>query len=148
MNNPNEFLLGGHGSSDFESTSEKSLTVIEAGLAVRLGSNGSVNLTSGELLGVSIGADLSNAEKTVVCRAGNDIPMLLNPTITGVDPNEVEDFDFVVIGARVKVDPTTGKASAVGTITNAIYKSGVMDGVKRGSSTIYPIALIDMAGGI
>lgn len=144
MNNPNEFLLGGHGSSDFESTSEKSLTVIEAGLAVRLGSNGSVNLTSGELLGVSIGADLSNAEKTVVCRAGNDIPMLLAPTVVG----PLENFDFVVIGARVKVDPTTGKASAVGTTTNAIYKSGVKDGIKRGSSTIYPIALIDMAGGI
>ena len=148
MNNPNEFLLGGHGSSDYEASCETDGNNIVAGLAVRLSSTGAISLTSGELIGVSMGPDLSNTSKTTVCRAGNDIPLLLKPTVTGEVGSEVEDFDFVVIGARVKVNATTGQASAIGTTTNAIYKTGVMNGLRKGSTTIYPVALIDMAGGI
>ncbi len=54
--------------------------------------------------------------------------------------------DFVVLGAVVKIDDTTGEASTDGDDTDAVYTSGVLTGVYADGTTA-PAALIDMGGG-
>lgn len=69
-------LLGSHGSSDLVATKEEGdPATFEAGLAVKRTSSG-LSLSSGALIGVSLGADLSDSKKTSVARAGNEIPLL------------------------------------------------------------------------
>lgn len=71
-------MLGSHGSSDFVSSChDVDPASFPAGRAVRGKSDGKISLSSadGQLIGVSLGADLSDTKKTSVCRSGNDIPL-------------------------------------------------------------------------
>lgn len=76
--NSSKVLLGSHGSSDIVATCENGdpATFI-AGLAVRKASTGDISLSSGGLIGISLGRSLSDTKKTSVCRVGNFIPIQL-----------------------------------------------------------------------
>lgn len=115
----------------------------EAGLAVRLTSAGALSVTKadGELLGVSVGKDLSEAGRTNICRAGLGVPVLLT---SGFTPT---------VGAQVHIDDATGKAAASGTGktgVNAVYASGKLTAIKEDGTedSTDGCALIDMAGGL
>jgi hypothetical protein len=58
--------------------------------------------------------------------------------------------DFVTIGANAYFSNTTGKAddaSSDSTISDAIYVSGVLDGIDEAGNTV-PVAIVDMIGGL
>lgn len=113
---------------------------IAAGLIVRLKSDDTLSIASadGLPLGISLGKDLSNTNRTAICRAGLEVPILLTAAFT---PS---------IGAQVNVSDTTGKAGTAGagfTAMNAVYVSGVLTGVLEDGTTA-SVALIDFQGGL
>ena len=114
-----------------------------AGLAVRLKSDDTLSVTKAdvELLGISVGKDLSDLGRTAVCRAGLDVPILLT---NGFTPTK---------GAQVYIDDVTGKANASGagkTGTQAVYKSGKMTAILEDGTedATDGCALIDFVGGL
>jgi hypothetical protein len=112
---------------------------IAAGLAVRLKSDDTISVAEadGNLLGISIGKDLSDTNRTAICRKGTEVPIQLTAAFTPT------------IGAQVKIDATTGKASTDGTAVNAVYVSGAMTMIAEdGTETASACALIDMPGGL
>lgn len=139
--NPNQFLMGATGSNIKSVDNIKGN--IEAGLAVRLKSDGtpSVAAADGSLLGISLGQDLSQIGRTAVCRKGLKVPVKL---ATSFNPT---------VGAAVAISDTTGEAKAyTGTgdaYVNAVYATGRLsdggigeDGLTKG------VALIDFPGGL
>lgn len=139
--NPNQTLMGNVGSSAKEITNRKGS--IEAGLAVRLKSDGTITTAKadGELLGISVGQDLSFTDKTAICRKGLRVPVKL---ATSFNP---------VIGAQVHLSDTTGEAMASGagaTGVNATYVSGRLSagGLKEGTLEAVGAALVDFPGGL
>ena len=135
-----KFLMGATGSSEKVVSNHKG--AIEAGIAVRLKSDNTLSIASadGNLLGISLGKDLSNAGHTAIARKGLLIPIQLtaafNPTV----------------GAAVSISDTTGLAIAAGggaTVVNAVYKSERMeDGGVGEDGVAKDIALIDFPGGL
>lgn len=124
-----------------------SSTTFPAGQAVRLKSDGTLSKAKadGQLLGISLGKDLSNAGRVPVVRKGLSVPILLKASF---DP---------AIGAQVLLDDTTGLATGDGTNTgvNAVYASGRLGGTgvtggysEGGSSADTGVALIDFPGGL
>lgn len=116
---------------------------IEAGLIVRLKSDGTISVAAadGLPLGISLGKDLSNIGYTSIVRSGLEVPVLLT---TGFTPT---------IGAQVHISDTTGRAVAAGagaTGMNAVYKSGKLTAIKEDGTEESTIgcALIDMQGGL
>lgn len=79
VHNPNIVLLGNIPTSVKEVTTENAdPAAFPAGFAVRRASNGGLQLadnSTAALIGVSLGADLSDASKTAVCRTGNLVPL-------------------------------------------------------------------------
>lgn len=129
-------VLGGKVQSGGEVTSKKGS--IAAGLLVKVNSSDVISVSSGGALGISLGADLSDAGFTSICRKGLKVPILLTAEFT---PS---------IGAQVNISDTTGLAIASGggaTAYNAVYVSGVLTGVKEDGTTAN-VALIDFAGGL
>lgn len=114
---------------------------ILAGLVVRQKSDGTLSLAKadGGILGVSLGADLSNAGFCPIVRKGLLVPVLLTAAFTPV------------VGAAVAISDTTGKAIGyTGTgdsYVNAVYASAVLTGVQEDGTTAN-VALIDMIGGL
>ena len=138
MQDSTKVLLGATRSS-FKVIDNRAGT-IPAGTAVRLKSDGTISVASadGNLLGVSVGADLGYAGRTAICRMGLDVPILLTAAFTPV------------VGAQVNISNTTGLAGAAGagfTAVNAVYKSAVLTGVKE-DATEADCALIDFQGGL
>lgn len=144
MHNPNEALLGSTKNSYKEVSNHKG--IITAGYAVRLKSDDtlSVALADGNLLGISLGKDLSDIGFTAICRKGVGVPVVLT------------DAFNPVIGAVVYISDTTGKAIASGagaTAVNAVYASeriggsGVAGGIQEDGTTI-GVAYIDFPGGL
>lgn len=257
LHNPREVLLGTVGVSDAEVSNEiGDPKDFPAGLAVRAGSNGSLSLSEGDLLGVSLGRSLYDSERTAVARvgqkvplqltdegtlasgtieitdfanldgdtvevagvefiaqtsasnpgeskftaatsdadtassladqinahpeaskfvlaepdgaevnitskvkgeAGNDISLVYTPTSTpgatvsgsGTLENGTEPYDYVVEGAPVEIDLSTGKAVSDGQATGAIYcHSGHKIGIVPGFYGQIDVAQIDMIGGL
>lgn len=114
---------------------------VDAGKIVRLKSDGTLSLAAadGSPLGISLGKDLSNTNKTAVARTGLRVPILLTAAFTPA------------IGAQVHVSDTTGLAIASGagaTGLNATYVTGIMTGVKEDGVTEANVALIDFPGGL
>jgi hypothetical protein len=114
--------------------------VIAAGTACRLKSDDTLSIASadGNLLGVSLGADLSSIGWTSICRKGSKVPVLLTSAFTPV------------IGAQVNISDTTGKAGTAGagfTAVNAVYVSGILTGMLEDGTTDN-VALIDFPGGL
>lgn len=131
-------LLGGTQSSFRKVTSH--VGSIEAGLIVRQKSDGTLSVAKadGEILGVSLGKDLSNAGRTAVCRAGLKVPVQITAAQTPA------------LGAAVNVSDTTGKTAASGagaTAYKGSYSSAVLTGIKEDGTTV-DVVLVDMPGGL
>ncbi len=113
--------------------------VIAAGLAVRLKSDDSISVAEadGSLLGISLGGSQSGTDRTAIVRKGARVPIQLTASFTPV------------VGAQVKIDAVTGKASTDGTGVNAVYASGPLTMIDElGASTASGAALIDFPGGL
>jgi len=79
LHDSEKVLLGSVGSSDREVTNEVGdPSTFLAGLAVRRTTTGALSLSSGSLIGVSLGKSLSDDAKTSVLRVGNKVPMRLS----------------------------------------------------------------------
>lgn len=115
---------------------------LAAGVGARQKSDGTLTtvLADGELLGISLGKDLSNTDKMALCRAGLQVPVRLTAAFTPV------------IGKQVHLSDTTGLAVTAGagaTGTNAIYASGPMTAIlEDGTEVANGCALVDMQGGL
>lgn len=135
----NQVLMGATESS-FKNV-DNHVGTIAAGLVCVLASDDTISTTlaDGVMLGVSLGKDLSGADKyTPIVRKGAKIPILLQSN--AVNP---------VIGAQVQIHATSGKADATGTAVNAVYASGELDAVlEDGSIVTDGCALIDFPGGL
>lgn len=146
-------LMGTTGSSVKEVTNFDSVsgTPIEAGLVCILESSGKVSLDSSEgaKVGVSLGKDLSDTNKTAICRKGLRVPVKLK---SGFDPT---------IGAAVAIENDTGLARAYtgsgDAYVNAVFASGrvggtgVTGGVAEGATSdtgTVGVAYIDFPGGL
>ncbi len=79
MHDASKVLMGSTGSSDRTVTCEAADPAsFPAGLAVRrTSSEGSLSLSAGKLIGVSLGKSLSDTLKTSVARVGNLVPLQL-----------------------------------------------------------------------
>ena len=144
-------LMGATGSSHKEVTNLKGATVIEAGLRVCLKNDGtpSIAKSDGAPIGISLGRDLSDSGRTVVCRKGLKVPVKL---ASGFNP---------AIGAQVAISDTTGEAKTYtgsgDSYINAVYGtgrlggSGATGGVAETATTdsgTVGVALIDFPGGV
>lgn len=109
----------------------------EAGLCVHLKSDGALSLASadGSKLGVSLGRDLSNTQRTAVCRKGLGVPVQVTAAFSPT------------LGAQVQFSTTTGKVVSSGTAVNAHYSAVGLTGVDEAGNEI-DIALIDYPGGL
>lgn len=140
MHDATKVLMGSTRSSIKEVTSRKG--VIAAGLAVRLKSDDtiSVALADGNLLGISLGRDLSNIGWTSIERKGIQVPLQITTSFVPVK------------GAQVNISDTTGKAGTAGagfTAVNAVYASGVLTGIDEDGGTVADgVVLIDFQGGL
>lgn len=136
----NKVQLGTTKSSAREVDNRKG--TIAPGLAVRLKSDDSISLLAadGNLLGISLGKDLSGAGRTAICRRGLAVPVRV---ASGFTP---------VIGAQVHISDTTGEAAASGagkTGVNAVYVTAPKTAVlEDGTEVENGCALIDMPGGL
>lgn len=153
VHNDDQALMGSTGSNVKEVSNfpSKSSTVVEAGCATILESTGEVSkdTSEGSLVGVSLGKDLSDTNRTVVCRKGLAVPLKL---ATGFNPT---------VGAQVAIQDDTGLGKAyTGTgdrYVNATYKTGRLGGnaatggIVEGATTqtgTVGVALIDFPGGL
>lgn len=114
---------------------------IEAGVAVRLKSDGTLSVAKadGELLGISLGKDLSNTSQTAICRRGLLVPI------------QIESGYAPALGAQIGIKDTTGKAAAPTTgvtAVNAVCRSAVISGLKEDGVTYVDCILVDMQGGL
>lgn len=139
MHNASKVLMGATNSTNKTVTSKAGS--IEAGVAVRLKSDGTLSVAAadGQLLGISLGVDQSKTGFTAIVRKGVAVPIRLK---SGFTPT---------VGAQVKINDTTGYASGDGsgeTAVNAVYVSGKITGVKESDQSSIDVALIDFAGGL
>lgn len=140
MHNASLVQMGSVGSNHREVSNKKGN--IAAGLLVRLKSDDTISVAAadGSVLGISLGKDLSNTDRTAIVRKGEKIPVLLT---NGFTPT---------VGAQVHISDTTGKAIASGagaTGMNAVYRSAKLtaigeDGVEIADGAAY----IDAVGGL
>lgn len=133
----NKVVMGVVGSNLAEITCENGdPTDFPAGLAVRLGDDGALQLAAdgvAVLIGVSLGESTLDEEKVSVCRDGNFIPLLVTPdaatlvvgdlTFTAVTPGvegneiQIELLDEMEDGSAV--------VEVVGTLISISIESGV-----------------------
>ena len=115
---------------------------IPAGKLVHLKSDGTISIAKadGSVLGISLGVDLSNTNKTAVCRAGLRVPLLVTA-----------EFE-PTLGAQVTIDDVTGLAKAAGsgvTAMNGVFASTVKASLNEdGTETAANVVLVDMQGGL
>jgi hypothetical protein len=145
--------MGSTGSSlrEVSNYKSKSGAVVEAGLATILEATNEVSkdTSEGPLVGISLGKDLSDLGRTVVCHKGLRVPVKLK---AGFDP---------VVGAQVAIEDDTGLARAYtgsgDRKVNAVFASGrlggsaatggIVEGATSETGTI-GVALIDFPGGL
>jgi hypothetical protein len=138
MHDPTKVVMGSTGSN--HRVVQNYVGTRAAGLILRLKTaDGTLSITKadGELLGVSLGKDLSDTNRTAVCRAGLNVPVLLK---SGYNPTP---------GAVVEVDDATGLATGDGTktATAGVFASGRLVGIAEDGTEV-GVALVDMEGGI
>lgn len=146
-------LMGATSSSAKEVSNYPSVsTVVEAGCAAILESSGKVSkdTSEGQLVGISLGKDLSDSGRTVIARKGLGVPLKLAASFNPV------------IGAKVAIQDDTGLGKAyTGTgdrYVNAVYVSGRLGTATTGTNGIAEgdlnddgsvgVALIDFPGGL
>lgn len=113
-----------------------------AGALVKAVANGAV---------VEITAKGNTTAGNAIALAYTDNDANVGATVSGAfleDGGEAPDY--VVLGAKVYFSDTSGKADdadSAATISDAIYKSGVLTGIDEDGNEIYA-ALVDMQGGL
>ena len=143
LHNANKVLMGSVQSGHKEVINR--VGTVAAGYVCHQKSDGtaSVAKADGAKIGVSLGKDLSNTNRTAICSKGLGVPVVLK---SGFNPT---------IGAVVSFDDTAGYATGDGTktATAAVYKtgriggSGVDGGVAEDGSSV-GAAYIDFPGGL
>lgn len=146
MHDATKLLLGTGLTSDKDVTCENADPAsFPAGLAVRRASSeGGLSLSSGELIGVSMGRDLSDAKKTAVARAGLGIPLKVlaqaaltegDLTFTAIAPGSegndiaIEFLDTGTAGAEsVSVADGVISVSMEATVSTATQLKAALDG--------------------
>lgn len=140
MHDASKILMGTTRSNIREVDNRKG--TILAGLAVRLKSDDTIvtTLADGNLLGISLGKDLSNVGRTAICRKGLGVPVRL-----------ASGFTNPAVGAQVAISDTTGEAKAYtgsgDSYVNAVYASGALTGIAEDGTEV-AVALIDFPGGL
>jgi len=137
--NPNQCLLGSTRGSIKEIGNKKG--TIQAGVAVRLKSDDTIVTAKadGSLLGISVGKDLSDTNRTAIAYKGIGVPIRLTAAFTPT------------VGAAVAIDDVTGFAKAAGagvTAVNAVYSQLLSAGAIAEDGTTVTAALIDFPGGL
>lgn len=146
-------LMGSVGSSlrEVSNAATVSGAAIDAGLGVIMEDDGRISLdtSEGSIVGISLGKDLSDTNRTPFCRKGLKVPVKLK---AGFDPT---------IGAAVAIEDDTGLARAYtgsgDRYVNAVYASGrlggtgatggIAEGATDETGTV-GVALIDFPGGL
>lgn len=154
MHNASQALMGAVGSSVREVSNYKSKSgaVVDAGCATILESTNEVSkdTSEGALVGISLGKDLSDLGRTVVCHKGLRVPLQLK---SGFNPT---------VGAQVAIEDDTGLGMAYSNgsghrYVNAVYATGRLGGngatggIVEGATTetgTVGVALIDFPGGL
>ena len=113
---------------------------LAAGTVCHLKSDDTVTAAKadGEIIGISLGADLSDTDKISILAAGLRVPVLLGDSFTPT------------IGAVVYIDDADGIAVASATdatVVNAVYRSQILTGINEAGTSVN-VALIDFAGGL
>lgn len=124
LHNSKEVLLGTVGVSDAEVSNEVGDPIeFPAGLAVRCGSDGSLSLSEGGLLGISLGRSLYDSERIAVARTGQKVPLQLTDE-GALATGEIEvtgfadlDGDSLEIGGVVFTAQTTPSVLGSATFT-------------------------------
>lgn len=141
-----QVLMGATKSSHKKVTNMRGSSVIAAGTRVCNNSGEpSADLSDGEAIGVSLGNDLSKTGRTVVCRKGLRVPVLLD---TGYDPSPGEQVAFID-GTGIARAFTGSGDTAVNAVfaTGRIGGSGQNKGIAEDGSSV-GVALIDFPGGL
>lgn len=139
MHDASKVLLGATRSNVRESSNH--LGTVAAGLGCRLKSDGTVTTAAsdGPEIGISLGKTLDNAGKrTVVCRAGLGVPVLL------------KSGETMTVGEQLGIDDTSGEAASIDTgVTgvNAYVVATGITGVKE-DGTEADCVLVDFIGGL
>jgi len=115
---------GGSGFAKVVSSFADNPATFKAGLAVRMASTGALSLSSGSLLGVSLGKSLSDDTRTAVCRKSGGVPLRVmkyygTVTITsyanlidaGFDEVEVAGVTFVAQAGAATLGTATFRAA-------------------------------------
>lgn len=120
MHNASQVLLGstrqgGSGFAKVVSSHSDSPATFKAGLAVRMSSTGALSLSSGFLMGVSLGKSLSDTTRTAVCRKSGGVPLRIlkyygTVTISSY-ANLVDSGDDEIVVAGVTFVAQTGAAT-------------------------------------
>lgn len=135
-----KILMGATQSSFRSVTNEKGS--IAAGLGVRLKSDKTLSLTKadGALMGISLGKDLSDTDKTAIVRRGEKVPVLV---ASGFTPT---------VGAQVSIDDATGRcapASSSATAVNGYYADSKKTAIlEDGTEDAYGAVHINFPGGL
>lgn len=115
---------------------------VAAGLVTHLKSDDTITVakSDGQMLGVSLGKNLSDTARTAICRKGLGVPVKL-----------ASGFTTPAKGAAVAIVDASGEARAYtgtgDTYVNAVYASGLMTGIFEDGSEAN-VALIDFPGGL
>ena len=109
--------------------------LVAAGLVARLGADNTISATAGTPIGISLGRDLSNTNRSAVARRGLRVPLRL---AEGYTP---------AVGAAVTFD-AAGMGVSGGTATKGVYVTGAIAGVPEDGSADVAVALVDFPGGL
>lgn len=130
MHSASQVLLGstrqgGKPPAKVVSSFADSPSTFKSGLAVRLSSSGALSLSSGRLLGVSLGKSLSDTTRTAVCRKGGGVPLRVlkyygtitissyaNLVSTSGDTIQVAGVDFVAQSGSATLGEATFQAAS------------------------------------
>lgn len=154
--NASKTLMGSTGSSirEVSNYKSKSGTVVEAGLATILESTNevSVDTSEGSLVGVSLGKDLSDLGRTVVCHKGLRVPLKLKASFNPVPGAQVTIEDDTGLGMAYSNGSGHRKVNAVyatGRLGgNDVTTGGIQEGSTSDTSNTVGVALIDFPGGL
>jgi hypothetical protein len=136
-----------------------SVTATAASLAAQINAHATVGLVvrASSALGVvtlaavAAGASGNAITTTYTDNGGGNIGATVQQATLASGSDTGVDVDFVVIGAKVYFDDTTGDATdgtlPGSSISDAVYASGELIGVNEDSSES-PAALVDMPGGL
>jgi hypothetical protein len=138
MHDATRILLESHGSNHVEASCEVGApATFKAGLAVRKNSSGELSLSSGSLIGISLGKSLSDTSKTSVARSGNMVPIRLAEYLTVAQLTFISKRPGIPISIEFVAGATAGSevATVTGNDTDGYLISLSMDNVSTKSTT-------------